>query len=195
MTAVAAPFRFDASHHEYIDIASGETYEHITGLLEVSGWVDDQWFTEESSVRGRAVHRLTADVDLGAIEDPRSVVSGYKPYLLAHVGAVQLSGVQMLTVEEPRVHPTLRFAGRPDRSALAYGVRGPWEVKSGDYAKGHQIQTAMQAILLEAELAIPAHLQARWCCYVRPNGRFKLEEFKDRRDIDEAYRIIRRYCR
>jgi hypothetical protein len=84
MAEGSAVFRFDAVNHEYIDPSSGSVFPHITGMLQQTGWIDDTWYTEESSARGRAVHRLTADFDLGALHVD-SCVSRYRPYLLGHV--------------------------------------------------------------------------------------------------------------
>lgn len=188
------PFRFDAANHEYLSIATGELYPHITGMLEQTGWTDDRWFTEESSDRGTAVHRLTADFDLGSL-DVASCTSTFRGYLLSHVKAVGIVKPIMLAVEEPLVHPTLLFGGRPDRDMLAMKQRGVWEVKSGVPARSHQIQTALQAILVAIEAKLPAESLLRLCCYVKNAGKFKLEEHKDRRDFDEAYRVIRECTR
>jgi len=192
--APRVPFRFNATNHTYVDLATGELLPHITGMLTRAGWVDDLWMTEESSERGRIVHSLTADYDLGAIEDPRSVVSVHKAYLLAHVAAMKVLGLEVLSVEEPLVHPIHYFGGRPDRAVDDAGEKGPLEIKSGEPAKSHPIQTALQAILLEQELLIPAEMQKRQCLYLRPNGRYKLEVHPDRSDIVTARGIIRACC-
>jgi hypothetical protein len=146
--------------------------------------------TEESSERGRIVHSLTADYDLGAIEDPRSVVSSFKGYLLAHVKAMEILQLEILAVEEPIVHPVLRFGGRPDRAVRDEGEVGPFEIKSGEPTKAHPIQTALQAILLEASLLVPAEMQKRQALYLQANGRFKLEVHPDPSDIRRARDII-----
>jgi len=183
-------FRFDAANHDYINLATGESYPHITGMLEQTGWVDDRWYTEESSERGTAVHRLTADYDLKAL-DVASCTSRFRGYLLAHVQAVTTVRPTMLAVEEPLVHPVLLFGGRPDRDCLVYKLRATWEVKTGSPERSHQIQTALQAILLAVESKIPAAAMGRFCCYVKDKGKFKVVEHKDRRDFDEAYRVVR----
>jgi hypothetical protein len=189
------PFRFDADAHEYIDLATGRVLPHITGMLERDGLADDVWFTEESSVRGQMIHRLTADYDLGAI-DVASCNSGYRGYLLAHIKALQTMQVEVLSVEEPLVYPPPKmFGGRPDRRVRIGGVLGVWEVKSGDPQKGHAIQTALQAILVAAnDGGLPAEQLARWACYVKANGRFKIVEHRQRRDFDRAWRIIERWA-
>lgn len=194
-TSAVAPvaFRFDQQHHEYIALATGEALPHITGMLEETGWIDDLWFTEESSERGSIVHRLTADYDLGAL-DVETCVSRHRGYLLGHVAAVTIARPTWHSVEVPLVHPTFRYGGRPDRDCTVYSLRSVWEVKSGGPHKAHRIQTALQAMLVSVEARMPAEAIARFCCYVKDKGKFKLEEHRDRRDFDEARRIIRRCC-
>lgn len=187
------PFRFDALNHEYIDLATGETLPHITGMLERTGWIDDTWFTEESSVRGQAVHRLTADYDLGAL-DVQSCVSLYRGWLLAYVKAMKLFGAEILAVEEPAVHPMHKFGGRPDRVLRVLRALGVLEIKSGLPAKSHPIQTALQAILVAPQLSLPPESLLRFALYVRDNGSCKLEEHKRRYDFDKAREIIKTCC-
>lgn len=195
MTA-AVPFRFNAENHEYIDLATGQLLPHITGMLQAAGLIDSTWFTEESSIRGRAVHSLTAEYDLGALEDPESLVSRHKPYLLAHVAAMRILKPEILAVEEPAVHQALRFAGRPDRLVRIDGVCGVLEIKTTagpDHA--HEVQTAMQCILVNEQLELPAAMLRRWALYLKPTGRFKLLEHTRAHDYTEAYRLIREFCR
>ncbi len=186
-------FRFDAGAHEYVELATGSVLPHITGMLQRAGWVDDLWFTEESCERGTAVHKLTADYDLGAL-DVASCVSPYRGYLLAHVTAIGIMRPEIVAVEEPRVHSRYRFGGRPDRAVIYNGVKAVLEGKSGGPAKSHGIQTALQAILEAERFEMAPESLGRFCLYWKPNGKFKLEEHKRRQDFDEAYRIIREYA-
>lgn len=186
-------FRFCALEHRYTDM-NGREIPHITGLLKASGWVDDAFYTAASAARGHVVHRLTADYDLGAIEDPNGVLSECKGYLLAYAGARSLLQPTFLKIEEPMVHPVFRFGGRPDRVVTVGGRRGTLEIKSGAEAKSHPIQTALQAILDEAESGIPAKFAYRGSVYVTAKGRYKVIEHRDERDIREAWRIIKAYA-
>lgn len=199
---MACHFRFNATRHEYIDLSTGKVRPHITGMLQRTGWIDDTWFTEESCVRGTAVHRLTADYDLGAL-DVASCDSRHKNYLLAHVKAMEILRPEFLAVEEPYLHPVKRWGGRPDRVAKIYGLHAVLEIKSGVEAPrrrdrrdqtSHEIQTALQAILVAGDANLPADMVARFCLYLRANGRFKLEEHKDRGNLREAHDIIERCC-
>lgn len=186
----ALAFRFDAARHDYINTITGECFPHITGMLEATGWIDDTWYSEESSARGTAVHRLTADYDLKALH-VATCVSPFRGYLLGHVRVVSTMQPEWLAVEEPLVHPTLRFGGRPDRDCYVRRLRSTWEVKSGVPQRSHQIQTALQAILIAVEAKLPPQHIGRFCCYLKDKGRFKLEEHTARNDFDEAYRIIK----
>lgn len=187
-------FRFDHHTHTYTDVQTGEIFPHVTGMLQRTGWVDDTWLTEESCDRGHVVHQLTADYDLGAIEHPHSVTSEHKGYLLAHVKAMELAQLTVLAVEEPIVDPVWRFGVRPDRTVDDRGMVGPLEIKSGDPTKAHPIQTALQAIALEHKLKVPAELQQRLCLYLKPNGRFKLVEHRERSDFAAAREILQACC-
>lgn len=195
--ATAPPFRYDDSNHEYLDPASGEVYPHITGLLERAGWVDDRWYTEESSVRGTAIHKATARIDLEDIlglDDSFVASAEIRGWLLAYLEAKRKTQPAYSSIEQPRVHPTWKFAGRIDRGGVVFGRRGIVEIKSGLKEKSHQIQTALQAILIAPWFgALPAVHVARWCLYLKPNGKLRFLPHEDRKDFDEANRILARF--
>jgi len=188
------PFAFNANTHDYFDLELRERIPHITGMLEETGWIDARWYTEESSERGRIVHRLSADYDLGAIADPKLVTSKYKGWLLAHVKAMAILRPTWTHVEEPLISRRHHYGGRPDRVGLTYAAQAVAEIKSGAFEKAHGVQTALQAILVEEDVGVPADYIVRYGLYLSATGHFKLEQFVDRRDLDEARRIIRRCC-
>lgn len=188
-------FAFDAARHEYIDTLTGDVLPHITGLLDRGGYIDDRWYTEESCERGHQVHRLTADFDLGALEDPASLVSKYKGYLQGHIAAMKIIKPEWAHIEEPLASGRHRFGGRPDRVGRAYGMQSVLEVKSAvPDLVAHGIQTALQAILVSEELRLDPETITRFGLYLKPNGKWKLEQFRDTNDFVRAYDLIRRYC-
>lgn len=189
------PFRFDAASHTYYD--NGQAMPHITGMLEQCGFVDKRWYTEASRDRGTKVHELTAAYDLDAISLASVVASHslYKPYLQAHVKALGVLQPEILEVEVPRIHPAHRFGGRPDRVVRYAGLAGVLEIKSGGVEAAHGIQTALQAILVAPWLHLPAEALVRLCLYLKPSGRFKVEEHTDTRDYAEARRVIAECCK
>jgi len=188
------PFRFDAGNHEYLNLLTGEVFPHITGMLEQTGWIDDRWYTEESSTRGTVVHRLTAEHDLGA-ELPENAGGLYRGYFLAYVQAIGLLRPTFHEVEIPHVHPYYRFGGRPDRRVTIAARKGVLEIKTGAPEKSHQIQTALQALLVARQFHLPPELLQRTCLYVKADGKFTLLEHVRRRDFDEARDVIRVCCR
>ena len=185
-------FSFDAGGHVYRD-HRGEI-PHITGMLERTGWIDSTWMTEESSERGKVVHSLTAHFDSESLDVATDVDESFRGYLLAHQKVAALLSPRWTHIEMPVVHPSYRFGGRPDRLGRVYGLKTVLEVKSGAPMKSHAIQTALQAILAASEGGLPAEHWVRMAEYLTPTGKFTIKEFTDRRDFDEAYRIIRTCC-
>jgi hypothetical protein len=157
-------------------------------MLTEAGLVDDRWYTEESSTRGQAIHQLTAGYDNGIYG--ADVNSLYRDRLLAWIRVKQILGVKVLAVEEPKVHPTLRFGGRPDRVVEIAGKRGVLELKSGVPEDVHQIQTALQAILEAPYTRLSPEALCRWCVYLKPGGKFSVDEHERLTDYVIAQRVI-----
>lgn len=188
----AVPCRFDARRHEYVDLRTGVVVRSITQLLKRAGLVDDKFYTRASRDRGTAVHDLCAAYDLGAL-DPDECDSEFRGYLRAHVKAIALLRPTMLAVEEPVIHPTLGFAGRPDRVVKIAGVVGVLELKSGPLTRAHPIQCAMQCILVADFLDLPAEYMQRHAWYLKRTGKVSIEGFTDRHDFTVARTIIREF--
>lgn len=190
-------FRFSAGDHAYIDTITGAEIPSITWMLKEAGLVETRWFTDESRERGSCVHRLVADFDLGSLttEDLPLVNSLYKGFLLAHVAAMDIIQPRWVSIEERRVHETLRFAGTPDRVGTMYGAVAVVEIKSGALEPAHSVQLALQAILVEPEVGIPAEAIPRYGLYLRKTGKWTLQSFPDtRKDFREARSLIKRFC-
>lgn len=188
-------YRFDEESHTYTLLSSGARLPNITRILNLAGLVTDQWYTEESSVRGQAAHKLAADVDLGSL-DVDGCVSAYRGYLLAWVEIMRLVPHEWYAVEEVRVSERWRFAGRLDRIGKMWGLSAVCEIKTGDVEpKSHPIQTALQAILAADELRLPPEDVQRYAVYLRPNGRGFVEEHRNRFDLVRARGYLERYCR
>lgn len=182
------PFTYDDARHEYR--VDGRTVPHITGMLLAAGLVDTRWFTDEASTRGTHIHKLTADYDLGALE-LGDCVSRYRGYLLGYAQAVTALKPEFLEVEMPAIHPTYHYGGRPDRVAKVFKKLSIWEIKSGLHAPAHGVQTALQAILRAPDYDLPAELWARFCVYLGPTGRYRVEQHEQQSDFATARRLIR----
>lgn len=190
------PHRFDADDHSYTLLETGEEVPHATGMLADTGWLPGkEFYSDDSKERGSAVHKLTADYDLGALELP-SCVSRYRPYLLGHALAMSILKPEILAVEQSIVHPGHRYGCRPDRIWLLSRELTVVDEKSGGKEKAHRIQTALQAICVSVEHDnIPPEMIARAALYLTPKGKFVYDPHTDRRDFDEARRIIARCCK
>ena len=186
-------FRFEAESHTYIALDTGAELPHITGMLEQTGWIDDTWYTEDSKIRGTAVHSMAADFDLGAF-DIEGYAGAYRGWLIAHRDAMAVLKPKFCEIEMARVHPEHRFGGRPDRVAKLFTHHCVIDLKSGAKERSHGIQTALQVILASAFYPLPAPMWGRWTEYLNKDGGWSLRPHDDRRDFDEAYRIIRTCC-
>lgn len=185
------PFRFDAAEHLYF--VRGQQIPNTTSMLQQTGHVDAKYYTAESRARGQAVHKLTADVDLKALDVAR-LVSPYRGYVLAHVAAMARLRPTFLAIEEPIVHPQFKFGTRPDRVVKVFKALAVIDEKSGQKEKWHALQTAIQAIGIGWKYGVPPELIQRFTLYLSDNGRFKNQMHTVRRDFDEAYAVIRECC-
>jgi hypothetical protein len=198
--AVLEPVRFHFDHLEHVYTVDDQVKPHITGMLANEGIIDDTWFTEESCDRGIAVHDLTAAYDLGAI-DPRTLVSSFRGFLLGHVKAMQLLRPTMLAVEEPEVHPRYLFGGRPDRVCVVKNVKTILEIKSGvkprriqykgRWTTAHEVQTALQAILVAWRYRLEPQMFQRIAAYYKSTGKYDFEMHRERGDFDSAMQVLK----
>lgn len=202
MVASTDVLRFDAGLHSYVDVGTGEILKSATQLLVLAGEVDEGFYTEDSADRGRQVHRLTLDYDLGAL-DVADVVTKYRGYLLAYDALTQaLQRPEWTHLEEPFAHPVLRYATTPDRVGNVYRLLSVGEIKSGPYVypkrRGHpgphELQTALQAIVMAHRLHTKPELIARWGFYIQADGKFKVQQFVSQADLRRAREIIREFC-
>jgi hypothetical protein len=189
---IAAPFSFCAERHEYIDLRTGAVVPSITQLLKRAGLVDATFYTRASRDRGTAVHDLCAAYDLGALtlEECDSPLRGY---LLAHVKALGILRPTMIAVEEASIHASLGFGGRPDRIVKMAGALGVLELKSGPQTPAHAIQCALQCILVEEHVGLPAEHMQRHAVYLKRTGKAGIDRFRNRHDFTVARMIIREF--
>lgn len=185
-------FRFDHVEHAYY--VAGRQVPNVTGMLQKTGWVDPTYYTDDVRERGRAVHQLTAEYDLGAL-DPSRLVSKYRGWLLAHVAAMARLKPTWDAIEEPEVHPSYQFGTRPDRVGKIYRVRSIVDEKSGLKDKAHPIQTALQAICVSWRWHLAPEAMPRYALYIRDSGKFELVPHTKKSDLEEGYRIIKECCR
>lgn len=197
MSTTGQTFSFDSHVHEYVDDATGAVLPHITGMLQQAGLVNTQWFKPEHSERGERVHRLCADLDMGVFASADKVTSGdhVQGYLLAYQQARKdLGFAEWEHIEVPFVNWAWYFGGRPDRFGPVMGARSVLDIKSGVQTDAAPIQTALQAILLEPHVGLPAEGIPRYGLYLKKTGKYKLMPHVDPKEIDEARRILVKFA-
>jgi hypothetical protein len=184
-------FAFAEKTHEYF--LEGVRIPSISHLLEMGGLVNSAWFSEKAAARGTEVHRLCADVDLGAL-DPADYQGEYQGYLQAHVKATKALNPVWEHIETAFVNPKFRYAGRPDRVGRVFGVMSVLDTKSGGPTDAHPIQTALQAVLVADEVHLPPVEIGRFVVYLSRTGSYRVQRHEDRRDFDRAYELLRRFA-
>jgi len=185
-------FSYEAATHTYF--LDGQRIPGITEMLKKTGWVDDTHFTQGGRDRGTAVHDYAAQYDLGVL-DLATVPRELRAWVLAYIELMERVPHSWDYVEVPFGHPTLSFGGTPDRVGKWLGVRTVAEQKTGAPRPSDAIQTALQAILVAHTTDLPAPAWQRLVFYTKPNGRFVVERHPDKRDYDEAHRVLRECCR
>lgn len=191
-------FAFDAGSHSYW--LNGTRIKGVTDLLTEAGFISEAWYTDADAERGRQVHTLCTDRDLGAIEDLRHCDSPHKGYLLAYEAFLARVQPEWTAIEEPAVSLTYRVAGTPDRVGRLWNLEGIVDIKSGQSERSHGPQTALYDIVLGG---LPAGVRKRYSLYLRRTGTFRLIPHdgsdpscsKGRADYDEAMDIIQRFAR
>ena len=146
---MTADFRFNESDHTYW--LGGERLPGVTEILASCGMIDGQYFTEEATARGQAIHRaihywLEGDLDEEGL-DPR-----IRPYLVQFQEFVRETGFKAHSIEQPRFHSKLKFAGTPDitgKMSLAPQYEVLIDIKTGGQAPWHALQLAAYKMLLQ----------------------------------------------
>lgn len=187
------PVSFDADSHTYTEVGTGHAIPNITRMLVQVGLVDDRWYTEEGSYRGREVHRLTAKHDLGCLTEADRI-GAYSGWLQSYAYIRGMFSAHFSIVEEPLASARLRYAGTPDRGGLIIDRQGILQIKTGAPGKADGIQTALEAMLYAEVCGIPAEHQVRYVAYIKANGRGKLVACEDPTDLIVAKEVIAQCC-
>lgn len=193
MIGTSPLYTFDAHLHEYrID---GVRVPGISELLDKGGLVNGQaYFTEESRRRGTIVHDLTKDFDLGVDLGDELKRSPYRGFCLGYMAAVAALQPEWEEIEVFDIHPVLRFGGRKDRFGSVFVKPTVAEIKSAAKARHHQIQTALQALLVAHRRQMKPTAVQRLCIYVKHSGKYSVEIHEDTRDFDVAMSLIKGFC-
>lgn len=151
--------------------AGGAAVISTTQILTLAGRIDTTWFTAESAWRGRVVHTLTEFYDR---DEPMDIPDGLDGYMDAYAMFVSVVRPVYLASELPVVSESMHFGGRIDRVVTMFGVTGILDFKTSDPSPWHGEQLAAYNALYPTG--------ARWVCYLRSTGRFKLMPYENPQD-------------
>jgi hypothetical protein len=170
-------FNFDESSHIYT--LDGSRLDSVTGILRDMGFVDAAWFTEESRIRGKYVHKAIHYYTLGELDeeelDPRLV-----PYLEGWKRFVEHTRFLPGPTEQALFHPQKKYAGTPDIIGQVNGYATIIDVKSGAINPVTAIQLAAYEDLVIANYSY--NFLNRIGLQVTSDGKYKVHSYKDRRD-------------
>jgi hypothetical protein len=161
---------YDDATHTYTE--GGQRLVSITQAIASGGLTSSQWYNEVATWRGSVVHACCEYDDQGDLVES-TVPADAKGYLDAWRAAKATLGITFTEIEEMRAHPIYRYAGRPDRvGILPNGDRVIVELKTGQAARWHAIQTAAQANFFPEP-----RLFRRFSIILEPDGKYLMHEF------------------
>lgn len=116
--------------------------DSVTQILKSEGFVDDRWYTEESSDRGGFVHEAAAAIDYGDLS-PEDFTGELAGYIQAWQTFKRDTDFIPYIIERRVVNPDLEYAGTIDRI-------GKWkngssiliDIKTGNKTFPHGLQLA-----------------------------------------------------
>ena len=130
---------FDEESHTYRH--NGKVVPSVTQILKDLGFIDDEWFTEESRNRGNNVHRACELLDNGNL-DWLSVSDEIRGYVAAYESFLSESKCGILEVEQRLFNENLFVAGTVDRIIKLNGRTTVLDIKSGAHQKWWKYQVA-----------------------------------------------------
>lgn len=179
---------FREEDHSYW--VEGVRLPSVTTVLREMGFIDTQYFTEEGRMRGTLVHQLTELSDLGTL-DEESVDPRFEGYLYAWREFSKKEGFIWTEIEKRNYHPTLRFAGTPDRVGICRrGIETTIDIKTGPPAEWHSYQLGGYLAMKWTTNALTVHLRA--------DGTFRFQHYlplsshNDWTAIYQTYRLLQR---
>lgn len=137
-------------NHEHRYFVGDRELEGVTATLKDNGLVNDEWFTEEHSSRGMAIHAELANIARGlqpfAFIDPD--LYAWRQSGIDFLDMLRTDGAEILGVEVMRYHHIYKYAGAMDLVVRWRGYEHVLDFKSGKATKATRYQLAAYDILL-----------------------------------------------
>lgn len=174
-----AELLFDPVEHAYT--VSGRRVPSVTQTL--APLVDYSMVPKETLERarllGQSVHRMTELYDLDDL-DTDDLADELVPYLTAWIKFRAETGFVPETIEKRLYHPTLRYAGTPDRSGIIRGRRAVLDLKKMAVLGpviGLQLSAYQELFRVNGTEVID-----RYALGLRADGAYRLQSFTDKGD-------------
>lgn len=156
---------FDPESHTYR--LDGQVVPSVTQILSEAGLIDGQWYTDESQLRGRTVHIITALDDRGELDESQ-VTGEYQGYLNAWRLFKADTKCEVVALEARVCNTLCRYAGTLDRQLCIDDIQLLGDIKTGASEWWHKFQTAGYWMCDGIKAA------GRWGIYLSPNGRYRI---------------------
>lgn len=174
-------FTFDEENHIYR--LGGVPVVSITQVLELTGWVDKTWFTEESRIRGTAVHLACQFLNEGTL-DKDSVSPAILGYVEAYEKFLEDYKIELIKFEHRIVSTLYMFAGTLDIAARTKTGLAIIDIKTGEPGESAKLQTAAQGILAREQIpGFDSEPFDRFALRLSKTGKYSLIQHDDVTDL------------
>lgn len=175
--------RFEFDEVNGIFRVNGKQVPRVSDIMVKGGIVDPTWFTEESRIRGTAVHHAVF-LDIFGDLHVESLHPVVRPYLDAWFLFKKLSRFKPIEAlcEKRLYQPVYGYVGRPDILGWLNGRPTLIDIKSGgDGAARYQLAAYREFP------EVLAYQPARFSLCLKKTATFKLNEWDDPRDWNRFY--------
>lgn len=168
---------------------NGRLVPRVSEILVGGGIVDPTFFTEESRIRGTAVHQavfldIFGDLHFASLHD---VVKPYIGAWLKFKREVMFRPILPLC-EKRQYHPIYDYVGRPDILCWVNGRPAIIDIKSGGAGAAKYQLAAYREFP-----AVVSYVPDRFSLQLMRDGRYSLNRYDDPRDWIEFVRAIGRF--
>jgi len=179
-------FNFDPEKHIYT--LDGSQIESVTTVLREVG-LADFWGDESHMLRGTLVHRACQLRLIGQL-DESTVDPIVMPYLASFDCFLAAHNLEIdpWVSEVPTFHPILRYGMTPDFVGVFNGRRCLIDWQSGLLGTSKRYQTV--AYSCNPNLG---PIDDRFGLQLRDDGRYNLEQYRERSDVDVWYAALTVY--
>lgn len=128
------------------------------------------YILDRAAERGTAVHDATQQIDQAGACEIDGHLTGY---VEAYAAFIRVEQPEWLYTEKPFAHPTMLYAGTPDRAGTIRGQRAIVDIKTNAAIKKPLVKAQLNAY---RELLIPHGFtaEALYCLQLMANGKYRL---------------------